>query len=118
MSVRITPGRTSKTPMPAAPRRVANSLVIMLTPLFERQYSPRLGDAANALADEMLTIEQYRRGAVPARKPAATRWVRKNGPRRFTRIRSSKLSGEASRRSPRFATLIPALFTRQLIGPI
>src|SRR5258708_5054668 len=58
MSVRMTPGRISLTVMPCGARRSAKSAVIIETPVFEMQYSPRLIEANSELAEAMLTIER------------------------------------------------------------
>ena len=62
MSVRMIPGRTSKTGMPSPARRSAKIRAAMLRPAFEMQYSARDGDDAMAETDPMKT----RRGVQPA----------------------------------------------------
>src|SRR5437868_5207669 len=96
MSVRITPGRISFTVMPCGARRRAKRLVIIETPAFETQYSPRLVEAYSELIEAMLTIARrpprpWRGGVAIINR--ATRWVRKKGPRRLVPSRRSQLSG-------------------------
>ena len=80
------PGRTSNTPMPCGARRSANSLVSIDAPAFEMQYSPRLSEGISAFTDVIDTIERGGPSASGASSTSrrATRWVRKNGPRRLT----------------------------------
>src|ERR1017187_7106443 len=107
MSVRIIPGRISKTFTPISASRCAYSATDMLRPAFEMQYSPRFTDAVYAEIDVTNTMRPSPRSAIQR----AACWVRKYGPFRFTAINSSKLSSVASRMSRRSRGAIPALFT-------
>ena len=86
MSVLMMPGRISYTGMSNSPSRAAHSLVAMLTPALEMQYSPRLGEATVAEIEEMLTM-QPAKSAFSRRCSIiqlATACVRKYGPWRLT----------------------------------
>ena len=57
MPVAMMPGQISLTGMRSPARRSAKSLVIIETPAFEMQYSPRLVELVYAEQEEILTIE-------------------------------------------------------------
>ena len=63
----------------------------MLTPAFEMQYSPRLGDATVAETDEMLTMQPVKSASASrcAIIQFATACVRKYGPLRLIPITQS-----------------------------
>ena len=52
MSVRMMPGRTSKTAMPSAASRAAKPCTAMARPAFDTQYSTRLSDTISAEHEE------------------------------------------------------------------
>lgn len=56
ISVRMMPGRTSKTGIPYSARRSANSFVTIEMPALLIQYSPRLVDEVYADIDAIFTI--------------------------------------------------------------
>jgi hypothetical protein len=57
MSVFMTPGSISYTGILNSASRTAQSLVAIVTPALEMQYSPRFGEATNADKDEMLIMQ-------------------------------------------------------------
>src|SRR3989339_670368 len=63
MSVLMMPGRISYTLMLCSERRSAKSLVIMETPAFDTQYSPRPGDEVYEDMEAMLIIMGLREGS-------------------------------------------------------
>ena len=84
----------------------------MASPALETQYSLRSGVAISALTEPMVTMERRKpspRGCATIH--AATRWLRKNVPRRLTAMTRSKFSGVSDSRSPRRGEAMPALLT-------